>query len=64
MKQWDKINWPVMYRRAREIEADLWQWSLAQQDLKEKGGAAPIIPADHAAIRALMVWADDGGPVA
>ncbi len=64
MKQWDKINWPVMNRRAREIEAELWQWSLAQQDLKEKGGAILIIPADHATTRALMVWADDGGPVA
>ena len=37
MKQWDKINWPVLNRRAREIEAELWRWSLAQHDLKEKG---------------------------
>ena len=55
MKQWDKINWPVMHRRAREIEADLWQWSFAQRNLKEKDGVASITPADHATTRALMV---------
>ena len=64
MKQWDKINWPVLNRRAREIEAELWQWSLAQHDLKEKGVAAPVTQADHATTRALMVWCDDGGPAA
>ena len=45
MKQWDKINWPALNRRAREIEAELWQWSLAQHDLKENSVAAPITQA-------------------
>lgn len=53
-----------MHRRAREIEAELWQWSLAQQDFTEKDAVAPITQVDHITIRALMVWADDGGPVA
>jgi DNA-binding IclR family transcriptional regulator len=61
MKQWDKINWPALNRRAVEIEAELWQWSLAQRDPKEKGVAAPITQADRATLRALMVWCDDGG---
>ena len=64
MKQWDKINWPALNRRAREIEAELWQWSLAQHDLKENSEAAPITEADHATTLALMVWSDDGGPTA
>ncbi|MFC1975725.1 hypothetical protein ACFLXQ_04955 [Chloroflexota bacterium] len=64
MKQWDKINWPVLNRRAREIEAELWQWSLAQRDLKEKGVAAPVTQADRTTTQALMVWCDDGGPEA
>lgn len=64
MKQWEKINWPALNRRAREIEAELWQWSLGQHDFKKKGVAAPPTQADHATTQALMVWADDGGPAA
>ena len=65
MRPWNEINWPALNRRAREIEAELWQWSLAQHDLKEKGVAAPTTQADHATTtRALMVWSDDGGPEA
>ena len=62
MKQWNKINWPALNRRAREIEADLWRWSPERGNLKEKGAAAPIITqADRAIAQALMVWSDDGG---
>ena len=64
MRPWNKINWPALNRRAREIEAELRQWSLAQRDLKEKGVAAPITQADHVTTLALMVWCDDGGPAA
>lgn len=64
MKQWDNINWPALNRRAREIETELWRWSLAQRDGKEKSVAAPSTQADHATILALMVWCDDGGPAA
>jgi len=63
MKQWDNINWPALNRRAREIEAELWRWSLAQRDPKEKGVVAST-QADYATTRALMVWCDDGGPAA
>jgi hypothetical protein len=64
MRPWTEINWPALNRRAREIEAELWQWSLAQHDVKEGGVAAPTTQADHATTRALMVWSDDGGPEA
>ena len=62
MKQWNKINWPALNRRAREIEAELWRLSPAQHDPKEKSVAASITQTDYA--RALMVWCDDGGPAA
>ncbi len=61
MKQWDKINWTALNRRAREIEAELWPWSLWQHHLKEKDVAAPITQVDHTTTHALMVWSDDGG---
>lgn len=64
MKQWDKINWPALNRRASEIEASFWRWSPVQDNLKENGLAAPVTLVDPAIIRALMVWCDDGGLVA
>ena len=63
MKQWYEINWPALNRRAREIEADLWRWSPEPGDLKKKAAAVLITQADRATARALMVWADDGGPI-
>jgi DNA-binding IclR family transcriptional regulator len=64
MRPWHEINWPALNRRAREIEAELWRWSLAQHDVKEEGVAVPITQADQATSHALMVWSDDGGPEA
>ena len=64
MRPWHEINWPALNRRAREIEAELWRWSLAQHDVKEEGVAVLTTQADHATTRALMVWSDDGGPEA
>jgi hypothetical protein len=64
MEQWNKINWPALNRRAREIEVDLWRWSPERGNLKEIGPAAPTTQADRATARALMVWSDDGGPAA
>ena len=64
MKRSNKIKWPVLNRRVREIEAELWRWSLAQHDLKEKGATAPITQTDYTTARALMIWADDGGSAA
>jgi hypothetical protein len=64
MAQWNKINWPALNRRAREIEADLWRGSPKQGDFTEKDPAAPIIPTDRATAQALMVWSDDGGSIA
>ena len=61
MEPWNKINWPALNRRAREIEAELRRWSPKQGDLKEKGAAASFTRADHATDQALMVWSDDGG---
>jgi len=64
MKQWNKINWPALNRRAREIEAELWRLSPAKHAIKEKSAAAPVAQLDYATIRALIVWCNDGGPAA
>ena len=64
MKQWNKINWPALNRRAREIEAELWRLSPVKHNLNEKSVAAPVTQTDSATTRALMVWCDDGGPAA
>jgi len=64
MKQWNKINWPAMYRRARKIEADLQQKRTERDDFKEKGTTAPGTQTDRTTAQALMVWVDDGGSAA
>ena len=64
MQQWNKVNWPALNRRAREIEADFWRWSPERGNLKEIDPAALITQADRATAYALMVWSDDGGPAA
>lgn len=53
--------WPVLNRRAREIETDLWRSPPKQGDFTEKGSGIPITPGDRATAQALMVWSDDGG---
>ena len=63
MEQWNKINWPALNRRAREIEVDLRPGSPEPDALKEPEALKPITPADRATTYALMVWSDDGGPV-
>jgi hypothetical protein len=64
MKQWNKINWPALERRGREIEADLQLWLAERDALKESGATAPNTQLDCAIQFALMVWSDDGGPPA
>ena len=64
MKQWAKINWPVMNRRARKIEADLWRWLPQSDTLKKPDVPAARPQTDRTTAQALMVWSDDGGSAA
>lgn len=64
MRQWNKINWPAINHRIREIEAELQQERPERDDFKEKGTTAVSTQTDRITIQALMVWVDDGGPVA
>jgi len=64
MKQWNKINWPAINRRIREIEANLQQERPERDDFKEKGLTVPGTQTDRATAQALLVWADDGGSTA
>jgi len=64
MKLWNKINWPAMNLRARNIEADLQRWPPAPDALKDPETISPNSQTDRTIAQALMVWSDDGGPAA
>lgn len=64
MKPVNKLKQPQPARRTHKTKDDFLRWLRKQKDLKKQAGEEKFTQAARATSRALMVWADDGGPPA
>lgn len=64
MKPVNKLKQPQPARRTHKTKDDFLQWLRKRDALKNQAAEEQKTKAARAASRALMVWADDGGPPA